>query len=329
MTNINSGDFLGVKVVKDCQPNGDPQRDNDARQILNKEGIVSISDVSVKRDIRDSVLEEYSNSVAQRHPTMSVVVRAERTKDGNLLGRQGLVESVLADLGIDFSSKAGKAQLEKIINQVFWDARTFGLVYSIKDASFHTTGPVQFGYGHSLHIVRPRFIQGIGVMPSKDERTDVESGKTNGKKAGTIWTQYIIPFGVFAIPGVVCPALAAKTGMNNDDLEVLFKHFVLGTMRRQSRSKNGQRPVFLIHVEYHKPGFNIGYLEEGIKIKPDDDTIWLGDEAPHALKDITLDVSSLAETLSLFEKQISRVRVWHDPRLNLEGALPGEDWKLI
>jgi len=51
---IQSGEFLFVKSVKDGIPNRDPLADSDARRLFDEEdGRISLSDVSVKRDVRD------------------------------------------------------------------------------------------------------------------------------------------------------------------------------------------------------------------------------------------------------------------------------------
>ena len=64
-------------------------------------------------------------------------------------------------------------------------------------------GPVQFGWAHSLHPVETSYVQGTVVMPSKDIKA-TETGEETGQSSRYfIWTSYILPFAVFAMPGVI------------------------------------------------------------------------------------------------------------------------------
>ena len=54
---VNSAEVLYVKSVKDGIPNRDPLNASDARRIFGEDdGRISLSDVSIKRDVRDYVL---------------------------------------------------------------------------------------------------------------------------------------------------------------------------------------------------------------------------------------------------------------------------------
>jgi len=54
---IRNSEFVFVKSVKDGIPNRDPLNDSDARRLFPEEdGRISLSDVSIKRDVRDYVL---------------------------------------------------------------------------------------------------------------------------------------------------------------------------------------------------------------------------------------------------------------------------------
>ena len=54
---VNSAEVLIVKSVKAGIPNRAPLNDSDARRIFGEDdGRISLSDVSIKRDVRDYVL---------------------------------------------------------------------------------------------------------------------------------------------------------------------------------------------------------------------------------------------------------------------------------
>ncbi len=323
MSEIRNSELLFVKSVKDGIPNRDPLRDSDARRIFGEEdGRISLSDVSMKRDVRDYVLKRFSEPDSDPENRYYIFVREEKTPDGKLLGRQSLAKAIIEEAGRD-----REKDLEKALLETAFDARVFGVVYSVTGTSFHYTGPVQFGWAHSLHPVESKYVQGTVVMPSQD----ISDLSSEGKTQGTIWTTYIVPFAVFAMPGMINSSIAKQTGMNEQDVEVLLEGLWRGTTYRQARGRGIQQPLFLLHVEYSDPFFRIGYLEEFIQLIPSERDVWLGPNPPSSLSEVSLDVTRLGEVLSpqgSFGDRIARVRYWVNPELKIEGEIPGEEQEI-
>jgi len=317
---VRTGEILFVKSVKDGIPNRDPLADSDARRIFGEDdGRISLSDVSIKRDVRDYVLAKFKEQDPEKR--FFVYIREERTPDGKLLGREKLAKVILEQSGRDKEKDQVKALMETA-----FDARVFGVVYSVKNANFHQTGPVQFGWAHSLHPVESRYVQGTVVVPSQEAGDSGEVSAGQGKSQGTVWATYIVPFAVFAMPGVINATIASATGMTQQDLDVLLEALWKGTLHRQARGRGLQQPLLLVHVEYNDPFFRIGYLEDHIEIRPGRET-WLSDDAPSSIKEISLNVESLSQVLSdrgVYGDKIARVRYWVDPELRVEGNLPGQ-----
>lgn len=315
---VATAEILFVKCVKDGIPNRDPLNDSDARRLFGEDdGRVSLSDVSIKRDVRDYVLAKYPDGGPQGR--YHVWCREERTEDGKLLGRDSLAQTILQRTG----RAKEKNKAEALLASAF-DMRVFGAVFSVEKQSFHRTGPVQFGWAHSLHPAKTQYVQCTTVMPSKDVKA--ESGEEGGKEQGTIWTTYYLPFAVFAMPGVINARLAEQTGMDEGDVELLLEALWKGTLHRQARGRGLQKPLLLVHVVYADPFFRIGFLEDYLTLEPAGEE-WLGPNPPSSLADITLDVRRLAEVLgkeSPFAPKIAQVRWWKDPELVLKGELPGE-----
>lgn len=311
-----TGEILFIKSVKDGIPNRDPLRDSDARRIFGEEdGRISLSDVSIKRDVRDYILDRYPDGGDDR--SMFVFVRKERTEDNKLLGRDKLSESLLKNAGRDKEKDTQKALMQSA-----FDTRVFGAVFSVKGKSFNQCGPVQFGWAHSLHPVETRYVQGTVVMPAKDVVVTA-GGESEGATQGTIWTSYTLPFAVFAMPAIVNANIARDTGMSQGDVDILLESLWKGTLHRQARGRGIQQPLFLLSVEYRDDFFRIGYLEELISLEPGRDA-WLGTKPPSSLADVTLNVSKLAETLDAHQDKIARCRLWRSPQLYLVGELPAE-----
>jgi len=318
---VATGEILFVKSVKDGIPNRDPLNDSDARRLFGEDdGRISLSDVSIKRDVRDYVLAKYKDPEGGSDKTYFVWCREERTADGKLLGRDRLAETILQRAGLINEKDKAKALLKAA-----FDMRVFGAVFSVEKQSFHKTGPVQFGWAHSLHPIQTRYVQGTTVMPSKDVKVE-ETGEETGKGQGTIWTTYYLPFAVFAMPGVINATIARETGMTEDDLELLLEGLWKGTLHRQARGRGFQQPLLLVHVEYNDPFFRIGYLEDYITLEPGREE-WFGSHPPTTISEVTLDVQELAKVLGKenpFSDKIKRIRWWRNPELVLRGELPGQ-----
>jgi CRISPR-associated protein Csh2 len=297
---INNGELLFVKSVKDGIPNRDPLNDSDARRLFPEEdGRISLSDVSIKRDVRDFVLDQYPDGGGKVNNF--VYVQEKVNEKGKLLARGSLAAEIAKSVG---KEKEGKTDMKSVLLEHSFDVRTFGIVYSVKP-KFHLTGPVQFGWAHSLHPVDSQYVQGTVVMPSTDSKEGDE-----GKTQGTIWTSYTVPFAVFAMPAVLNARNAEHTGMTENDQELLLRGLWQGTQHRQARGRGQQQPLFLVHVEYKDPFYRIGYLEDLITLKPEREQ-WMEEGLrPSSLQDVTLDVTKLIEVLSNQSDQIKRCRMW-------------------
>ncbi len=333
---LHTGEILFVKCVKDGIPNRDPLRDSDARRLFGPEdGRISLSDVSIKRDVRDYVLARHPDGGPGHR--YGIWVRKEFAEEGGtLLGREGLAKSLLdryrtAQAGEGEAATAkgrrgkggGDANVESDLLSAAFDMRVFGAVFSVEKKSFNRVGPVQFGWAHSLHPVETKYTQGTVCMPSQDAKAAVGGEDAGGKTQGTIWTMYQLPFALFAMPGVINRSIALQARMDAADVDLLLEALWKGTLHRQARGRGLQQPLLLMHVEYKDPFFRLGFLEEGLKLEPDREA-WVGGAPPTRLSEIRLDVQGLADRLKAHEDRISRVRVWLDPQLPIKGQLPGE-----
>jgi len=112
---VSTSEILFIKSVKDGIPNRDPLRDSDARRIFGEEdGRISLSDVSIKRDVRDYMLDRYPDGGDDK--SLFVFVRKERTADNKLLGRDKLSESLLKQAGRDQEKDIQQALMNLALN---------------------------------------------------------------------------------------------------------------------------------------------------------------------------------------------------------------------
>ncbi|MCL5292691.1 MAG: type I CRISPR-associated protein Cas7 [Actinobacteria bacterium] len=314
---INSAEILFIKCVKDGIPNRDPLRDSDARRIFGDDDRrISLSDVSIKRDVRDYVMARYPDGGDDK--SMFVFCREERTPDNKLLGRDKLAKALLERAG-----RGGSKDLAGDLKASAFDVRVFGAVFSVEKKSFHQCGPVQFGWAHSLHPVETKYVQGTVVMPSKDTEV-TEEGKEEGLSQGTIWTTYTLPFAVFAMPGVINSHIAQDTGMTDSDVNKVLEGLWKGTINRQARGRGIQQPLLLLHVEYADPFFRIGFLENLVRIEPSREA-WQNSNPPTSVEEIALSVERLGMSLKDNRDKIKRARLWRYQPLKLEGEIPAEE----
>src|SRR5262249_53221714 len=171
---VRTGEILFVKCVKNGIPNRDPLRDSDARRLFGEDdGRISLSDVSIKRDVRDYVLARFPEGGEREDLTRLVFVQKKFAEDGkSLLGRDGLATAILdrvrqakgagaaaAETAPARPKKRGKGSEadadsdRDLLLAAAFDMRVFGAVFSVTGKSFNQTGPVQFGWAHSLHPV--------------------------------------------------------------------------------------------------------------------------------------------------------------------------------
>lgn len=305
---IKNGELLFIKSVKDGIPNRDPLQDSDARRIFSEEdGRISLSDVSIKRDVRDYVVAAEPDGGENKNNF--IFVQPIVNDKGKLLGRGSLAEKIASEVG---KEKEAKDDMKSVLIEHSFDVRTFGIVYSVKP-KFNLTGPVQFGWAHSLHPVDSQYIQGTVVMPSSDVKDDNE-----GKTQGTIWTSYIVPFAVFAMPGVINAKNAELSGMTEADQELLLQGLWRGTQNRQARGRGQQQPLLLVHVEYLDPFFRIGYLEDLIEMTPSAEEFRKEGTRPTSINDIEISIRPLLDTLEKYKNKIARCRIWRHPTLRLD-----------
>jgi CRISPR-associated protein Csh2 len=303
----HSGEFVFVKSVKDGIPNRDPLADSDARRIFDEsDGRISLSDVSLKRDIRDYILAKFDG--VENHDN-HVYVREVRTEDNKLLGRGSLANRLREDVG----AEAAGLSFKELLTRYAVDVRAFGITFSVKKDRFDLTGPIQLSWAHSMHPAETRYVQGTVVIPSEEDKAE----------QGTIWSSFTLPFAVFVGAGVVNASIARQTKLSAGDVDLVLEGLWRGTQHRQARGRGAQQPQLLLHVEYENPFFRIGDLREELVLEPGPDA-WRSEETPSDIRGVTLDVARLAQTLELHSDKIRRCRVWKQPRLTLSGDLP--DW---
>ena len=197
-------DFTLFISVLNANPNGDPLNGNRPR--MNMDGYGEISDVCIKRKIRNRFQD-----LGQR-----VFVQSDdRSDDGcsSLKERADSCEKLKVEIAK--KKKADRDLCAKIACEEWLDVRSFGQVFAFKgeDVSFGVRGPVSI---HQAVSLSPVDIISMQITKSVNS----EAGKES-KASDTMGTKHRIGYAVYKVMGSVNVQLAEKTGFTQEDAEIL------------------------------------------------------------------------------------------------------------
>lgn len=201
---LNKIDFAMVISVKNANPNGDPLNGNRPR--INYDGYGEISDVCLKRKIRNRFMDMGLN----------VFVQSDDNKVDAFNSLKERAESV-KELQ-DMTKKKDEDGYAKIACQQWIDVRTFGQVFAFKSGSkgdgvsVGIRGPVTI---QSAFSVQPVLISSLQITKS------VNSEPGNKKSSDTMGMKHRVDFGMYTTYGSINCQLAEKTGFSTEDAEVL------------------------------------------------------------------------------------------------------------
>ena len=209
----NKIDFAVVLSVRNANPNGDPLNGNRPR--VNYDGVGEISDVCIKRKIRNRLLEAGK----------PIFVQSDDNKVDDCKSLRDRAEKELKGVGFNDKEKIADAACRKWI-----DVRSFGQVFAYSDKSkkkgkkadldeeqVEKEGSVSIGIRGPVSI-HPAFSQ-TTINTSSIQITKSVSGEGDKKASDTMGMKHRVDFGLYVFYGSINPQLASKTGFNDDDAE--------------------------------------------------------------------------------------------------------------
>lgn len=204
---MNRYDFVYIFDVKDANPNGDPDAGNLPR-VDPETGHGLITDVCLKRKIRNFV----------------ALTREQRPGHRIYFGEKAVLNRLHAEAYEDIGEKpeskklpkdAQKAlELTRFMCKNFWDIRAFGAVMTTEVNCGQVRGPVQLSFARSVEPIVT--LEHSITRSSVTNERDLEKERTMGRK-------FTVPYAVYVAHGFVNPFLAAQTGFDHDDLELLWE----------------------------------------------------------------------------------------------------------
>ncbi len=229
----NRYDFVLFLDVENGNPNGDPDAGNMPRMDPEtSQGLMS--DVSIKRKLRNYVAEAHGNSAPYRIYFTENTVLNDRHKEA-----WEAEEITPTGKGKDAYKSLPKDQAEsrRITDWMcaqFWDIRTFGAVMSTGINAGQVRGPVQLSFARSEEPIMPLEIS--ITRSSVTNEADREKARTMGRKN-------IVPYGLYRVYGFINVKLADRTGFSEADLAMLWTAFrdMLDLDRSASRGMMASR----------------------------------------------------------------------------------------
>ena len=234
--------ITGMLVIeaRKSNPNGDPERESSPRQRPDGKG--EISPVSIKRKLRDLVLEKDGVVWAE------VVKKLGIQDDDNfqILEQRGRKREDIREL----MEQDGKDQLSHAFKHAYWDGRLFGNTF------------LEEGGGDTIRSGVAHFGVGVSVAPIDIEystwtsKSGVEAGKDRGMAPMAF---RVVKHGVYTVPFFVNPNLAHKSGCTKTDVDLMLELLPLAYAHTRSVVRT---MVEVIHAHVFTHNKRIGSLSD-------------------------------------------------------------------
>lgn len=257
---MNKIDFIGFIECRNANPNGDIDEDNRPRQ--NDDGYGYMTDVCIKRRIKDCV-----KTLKADNPRYKLYIENDRipleTKANKFVEENGTYEKIK-----EMSAEEKFKMVKNGFKAEYFDIRTFGGVISsfTKDKYLdgQMRGCVQISFAQSLDPISPEqlTISRVSVQTEKDAK---EKSSELGKK-------WIVPYGVYMFNGHIDPFAAEKNGFTEEDKETLFDAIMKMYDFNQSASSTGMSVLKIFILEHENQLGKCGFrkIMNALKIERND-----------------------------------------------------------
>jgi CRISPR-associated protein Csd2 len=241
----NKIDFAVILSVKNANPNGDPLNGNRPR--VNYDGFGEISDVCIKRKIRNRLLEA----------DYPIFVQSDDNKVDDCKNLRERAETLLKANSFKDSQKFAEAACQKWI-----DVRAFGQVFAYADKSKKSKKkteegeePAEIEGSVSIGIRGPVSIHpAFSLTPintTSIQITKSVSGEGEKKAPDTMGMKHRVDFGLYVFYGSINPQLASKTGFNDEDAEAI-KQALIHLFNNDASSARPEGSMEVVKVYWWK-----------------------------------------------------------------------------
>lgn len=221
----NKIDFAVILSVKNANPNGDPLNGNRPR--ANYDGYGEISDVCLKRKIRNRLMEMKNENGEFKY---QIFVQSDDNRLDDYRSLKSRVEGEIKKEILKDEKKFRDEACKKWI-----DVRAFGQVFAYSGGKKNKKPAIDGNdedkkgdnKGVSIGIRGPVSIHpAFSVIPidiSSNQIIKSVNGEKDGpqKASDTMGMKHRVDYGVYIFYGSINPQLASKTGFSDDDAEAI------------------------------------------------------------------------------------------------------------
>lgn len=274
----NRYDFVFLFDVKDGNPNGDPEMDNQPRiDFETREGLVS--DVCIKRKVRNYI-------------QLKVEAGELPSDNYDIFIRQG---NILNDIINNEKRKVENDEKKGRLSMCdkYFDVRTFGAVLSTGEGLGVVRGPVQFVFSRSIDEIdsRTHSLTRCCVVDNADSTTF-------GNKS-------TVSYGLYRMHGYISAFDGEKYHFKEDDLKLLWEALMNAFEHDHSAARGEMNARALIVFKHEKKLGNArsAQLFERVKIEKVKDENGQEISYPRQFEDykITLNEKNLPEGVTLWD----------------------------
>lgn len=285
MTTLSKkNDFAVIVSVKHANPTGDPLNGNRPRTTY--EGFGEMSDVSIKRKIRNRLMDMGNPIFVQ--------------SDDNRVDDYGSLRE-RADATLKDIKPSDKKIYQKAACEAWLDVRAFGQLFAFKGKKGKKSEGEEDSDGVSIGIRGPVSIHpAFSVATVLDRAPSIQITKSvssePGEKRGsdTMGMKHRVDHGVYVFYGSMNPQLASKTGFSDQDAEAI-KEALRTLFRNDASSARPEGSMEVYKVYWWKHNSQNGQYSSAkvhrlldIRVNPDVDE-------PKSINDYIINLGSLPD----------------------------------
>lgn len=216
-------DFAIILRVKNANPNGDPLNGNRPR--TDYEGLGEITDVCLKRKIRDRLVERFQHLPEEKQKGQNIFVQSDDRKIDDFKSLEDRAKAML-------DCKLGGDETVNLACENWIDVRAFGNLFAYKKkdkkGKNKESNNEEEESGISIGIRGPVTIQSafsvekVSITSTQiTKSTNAEGDGTKKKSSDRMGWKHRVDHGVYVAFGAMNPQLAERTGFTDDDAAVI------------------------------------------------------------------------------------------------------------
>lgn len=293
MTSLkNKIDFAAIIAVNHANPNGDPLNGNRPRYDYDGKG--EISDVAIKRKIRNRLMDE----------GQSIFVQSDDKRNDDFRSLRARAEGMLKDIDIKDDKVYRNASCK-----LWFDVRAFGQVFAYsgnkkagKKKGGNDTDEGGDALGVSIGIRGPVSIHpAFSVVPVLNRVSSIQitksvSGEGDGTKraSDTMGMKHRVDHGVYVFYGSMNPQLAFLTGFSDEDA-LAIKKALRTLFRNDASSARPEGSMEVVKVYWWQHNCPNGQYSSAKVHRLLDVHVKPGIEEPNSIDDYEINLDTLPD----------------------------------